>query len=327
MKIQELRELLKDADKSSMEKAFAELYKQVAKSKKEEIDPVITAILQGQDVQKKEAQPVDFAELKSRIETFIDNAYAQNYLAPNRVIPKNQRPKWRFLVKNYIKELGKIPQDSPDHGDAAELLKKLYRMLCAACNVYLFSTEDPFRSVGIEQTDLCRQVLVNVFSSGYTRENIRDMLLMVTTGGLDRETLYTELEFLLLGELEVSDVKYMAIQEAKELICGKEKEIGALTRYSSGRFQKEECVNELCNMILMTAAALCEPEPEVEYYFKHCQESNKEIILYKILEVLWYMDDDKTWVWAYEYAVKKGIKPREELQKRYVDMTENVPSE
>ena len=230
-------------------------------------------------------------------------------------------------MKNYIKELVKIPRDSPDHGDAAELLKKLYGVLCAACNVYLFSTEDPFRSVGIEQTDLCRGVLINVFSSGYTRENIRDMLLMVTTGGLDRETLHIELEFLLLGELEVSDVKYMAIQEAKELIRGMEEELSAQTGYSSGRFQKEECINELCNMILMTAAALCEPEQEVEYYFKHCRESNKEIVLYRVLSMLQYMDDDKTWVWAYEYAVKKGIKPREELQEEYDDMMKTALGE
>ena len=37
---------------------------------------------------------------------------------------------------------------------AAELLEKLYRMLCYSCCYYLFNTEDPFRSVGIEQTEI-----------------------------------------------------------------------------------------------------------------------------------------------------------------------------
>ena len=49
MKIQEFRELIKNADRPLLEKAFAECYKQFSKSRKEEIDPLIQDILSGKD--------------------------------------------------------------------------------------------------------------------------------------------------------------------------------------------------------------------------------------------------------------------------------------
>ena len=51
---------------------------------------------------KKKGSAVSFEELEREMEIFFENAYAQNYFAPNRVIPKSQRPKWRFMVKNFI---------------------------------------------------------------------------------------------------------------------------------------------------------------------------------------------------------------------------------
>lgn len=109
MKVQELRQMLGSAERSRVEKAFVESYKQLKKYQKEEADILIRDILSGQSEKsgvKKEKQ--SFAELEAQIETFLENAKAGNYYAPNRVIPKSQRPKWRFLVKGYIKELEKI---------------------------------------------------------------------------------------------------------------------------------------------------------------------------------------------------------------------------
>lgn len=106
MKIPDLRKLLNTSKREDLEKAFVESYKQLRKAQKEEIDPVLIDILEGNAVeQKRTAVTTDFGELEKQIEIFIKNAYAQNYFAPNRIIPKAQRPKWRFLVKGYIKEL------------------------------------------------------------------------------------------------------------------------------------------------------------------------------------------------------------------------------
>ncbi len=153
MKIQELRQLVSTAERSTVEKAFAETYKMLTKSKKEEADLVIAAILAGKDTktEKKNKAVVPFEALEAEINLFLNNAYAQNYLAPNREVPKSQRPKWRFMVKNYIKELEKLSPEADNYAKSVTLLTALYRMLRYACNYYLFSTEDAFRSIGWQQ--------------------------------------------------------------------------------------------------------------------------------------------------------------------------------
>ena len=41
------------------------------------------------------------SELELELEEFLSDAYAQNYFAPNRFVPKSERPKWRFKVKRF----------------------------------------------------------------------------------------------------------------------------------------------------------------------------------------------------------------------------------
>ena len=53
MKIQELRDLLKTADKELLEKAFAESYKKFTKSQKEEADQIIRDVLEAKDIKNK----------------------------------------------------------------------------------------------------------------------------------------------------------------------------------------------------------------------------------------------------------------------------------
>ena len=142
MKVQELRKLLGASERADLEKSFVECYKQLRKGQKEDIDPLLTAILTGKETEQKSGgSPVDFLELEHQINEFIVNANAQNYFAPNRIIPKSQRPKWRFIVKNFIKELSKIPSDSDNYEKSVKLLADLYSLICEACNVYLFSTD------------------------------------------------------------------------------------------------------------------------------------------------------------------------------------------
>lgn len=99
MKVQELRDLIKEADRELLEKAFAEAYKQFTKKQKEEINQ------------------------------FLSNAYAQNYLVSNKIISKRERPKWRFIVKKYIKKLEKISMEDENFSRAAKLLTDIYHLL------------------------------------------------------------------------------------------------------------------------------------------------------------------------------------------------------
>lgn len=321
MKVQELRDLLKTADRELLEKAFVESYKQFTKGKKEEVDQIITGIFEGKDekpVSKNNA--MSFEELERQIPEFLENAYAQNYLAPNRVIPKSQRSKWRFMVKNYIKELGKIPEDSENYFKSVKMLTDLYHLLCTACNYYLFSSDDPFRSIGWEQPDLFHMVVVKTFGKGYSREKISALLLDAATGGLSRESLHIFQEQVLLAELKTSDVKYMAIEEARKLIDEKEIKLNGLKKYDNHRYDLKETVNNLCDMILMTAIELAEAPSEIEYYFQNYGENDKEITLYCALRIADWAENDELWIQIYEYGIGKKIKPRECLIEKYNDL-------
>lgn len=318
MKVQELRDLLGAAERGNVEKAFVECYKQLRKGQKEEFDCVLTAILEGKTEEQKKAEaPVNFEALSQQVDDFIYNASAGNYFGPNRVIPKSQRPKWRFLVKNFIKELAKIPLDSDYYEKAVKQLTDLYRLICEACNTYLFSTEDPFRSIGWAQPDFFALVVKKTFASGYSREKIAQLVSYAVSGGLSGESLHIHQEIALLNSLKTSDVKYMAIEEAKKQVEEKENKLAALKKYDRGQYELSEAVNELCSMIFLTAIALGEPETEVEYFFKHSKKSDKEITLYCALDLVDWMEEDELWLEVYQYGLSKKIKPRDSLRAEY----------
>ena len=319
MKVQELRNLRSASEREHVEKAFVESYKQLRKMQKEEIDPILIDILKGKAAEKKKtAANLSFEDLEQQITVFLENAYAQNYLAPNRIIPKNQRPKWRFLVKNFIKELEKIPPEHSNYSKAVKLLSDLYHLLCEACNYYLFSTDDAFRSIGWEQPALFELLVKKTFADGYSREKISTLLLHAATGGLSRESLHTYQERALLNGLKTSDVKYAAIEEAKKLVDARTEKLVGLTKYDSKRFQLEDEINEFCKMILMTSIALSEPEPGLKYFFHHTNYQTKEITLYCALDLVSQMEADDLWITVYEnYGIKKKIKPRDFLVKKY----------
>ena len=146
MKVQELRELLKAADREFLEKAFVESYKQIPKIKKEDTDQMIRDILAGKEKEaKKQPEAVDFGELEQQIGEFLVNARAQNYVVPNRIIPKNQRQKWRFLVKGYIQELDR------EQLDRDELYEK-------AMEIRMFNEEEEVKWFrGADQKLQCRE--------------------------------------------------------------------------------------------------------------------------------------------------------------------------
>lgn len=318
MKVQELRNLLGSAERGNLEKAFVECYKQLKKAQKEECDPVLTALLEGKMAEKTKADAsVDFETLVQQIDGFISNAYASNYFAPNRIIPKSQRPKWRFMVKNFIRELEKIPVNSDNYEKAVKLLTDLYCLICKACNVYLFSTDDPFRSIGWEQPDFFALVVSKTFADGYSREKIARLLSYAVSGGLSRESLHIQQEIVLLNHLKTSDLKYMAVEEAKKQVEEKGSELNTLKKYDSRQYDLEETVNELCSMIFLIAIELGEAEEGVKYFFKHFKERKKEITLYCALELADWMDEEGLWMDVYKYGLSKKITPRDSLQEEY----------
>lgn len=323
MKIQELRQLLSTADRTLLEKAFAECYKHVSKSQKEELDLTIQLILAGKEEKRSaKKQKVSFEELEQNITEFLLNAHAQNYLAPNRTIPKSQRPKWRFLVINFIKELINIPTENEHYADSVKLLTDLYLLMCEACNYYPFSTDDPFRSINWQQPDLFHLVVTRTFALGYTRENISALLLYAATGGLSRESLHTEQEIILISELKNSDVRAIAMEEAKKLIESKQNALKQPKLSYDQRYYLRDTVKELCDTMLLLSVKLAETAEFLPYYFETNYEREPEIVLYRALRLMEWIDEDELWLQIYEYALKKKIKPRDELVRKYRERVE-----
>lgn len=318
MKVQELRELLKISDRPLLEKAFVESYKQFSKRQKEDIDVMISDILSGKDLKKlKQESAVDFDQLDQEIRIFLNNAYAQNYYTPNRIIPKSQRPKWRFLVKNYIKELQKIPAEDKNHKRAVTLMMEIYAMLCEACCYYLFSTEDPFRSIGWEQPDLFDAVVKMSVEDGLTQEHIASLIKLATSRGVSMEAMHIQQEAILICELQTDTAKRIAIDISQKLVEEKKAMLANLGKNSNSRYYAEELINELCGMILILMHMLGETESGISYYFKNIQESVKSARLYPALRIADFTDDDLLWIRIYEYGLRKKMKTDPSMQENY----------
>ena len=322
MKVVELRKLLRQADRVNLENAFVEAYKALHKNEKAVVDPTLESLLTGKPLKKKPPETVDYSQLDKEIETFIWNAKEQNYCAPNRIIPKSQRPKWRFLVKNYIKELSQVALDNPYYPQAVQRLRELYQLICLACDYCLFSTEDPFRSIGWEQHLFYDLLAKQTFAMGYNRENISTMLLCAVTGGVSREALHSFMERVLLIDLKTLRNKQMAVEEAKKLVDQVSAQVKKESAYSNRRFDLENEVKELCNFIWMFALDQSRLEEGLDYYFGNCMERNEEISLYRVLYTAGETGTKEQWLETYAYGLQRGIKPREYLQEQYKEMQE-----
>ncbi|MDE7272768.1 MAG: hypothetical protein K2N95_06845 [Lachnospiraceae bacterium] len=319
MKVQELRQLMEAADMEHLMKAFAESYKHLRKEQKEEIDPVIVDILKGNTVVKKKTEEivVEFEDLEQEIEDFARNAYAQNYVAPNRVIPKNQRPKWRFMVKKFIKELEKIPLEDSNYAKAVKLLTDIYALICDSCIRYMFSTEDPFRSIGWEQAALFELVVRKTFSTDYTREEFSRLLLLAAGSGLSIDTLRISQQIILIDGLKTRAALEPAAEEVQKMIEERAEKLKGLKKYDNRRHGLESDINELCDLFLLLSAALAELDRGVEYYFSHYKRDSEESTLYHALNLIDRMEEDELWIQVYEYGMKHKIKLADYMQTKY----------
>lgn len=222
MLVSELRESLKKYSQEELMLLITEMYKAMPKKLREEkdIDPMIQdigAYMRVGKALKKKENIVGINDLKPEIEQFINYAYNQYYFAPNSFVHKNERPKWRFKVKAYIKDLQSISSEGDEGNTAADLLKRLYEMLSYACGFYIFNTDDPFRSVGIGQVDLLHTIISRMFAQSINKGSVRSAIELVINNGLDRETLYSDLIMELIENLKSADAKEIAIEQCKVL--------------------------------------------------------------------------------------------------------------
>lgn len=316
MKVKELRDLLKGKDIKLINDAFVEVYKALPKSKKEELDSVIESIVKGEGKKKTVKQEeVSLNDLFVEIQDFLQDAYHGFYIAPNRIVPKKERPKWRYKVKRYLKILFEVSSDHPDFLQVVILIREIYKVLSYGCGVYVFSSDDPFASVGIAQEELYEEYIKRQMQLPVTEETIREMVTGATHCYLSRECLHEMLYGVLNFHIQKLEYRDMVKAYGQKFIESQKKFIASLERYDDRLYEATSLLNETNDVVFIFHYGSF--EKALQYYFKNSYERNQEVTLYKVLMLTEIFFSKKEWIEAYEYGLKLNIEPRQSLQDKY----------
>lgn len=307
MKVSEVRELLKTYTTEEMKYLIVELYKSIPKGMRE--DKGIDHLVKDPHPQpkKKEKDITDPEVLKAlftEIEDFIGNAYAHNYVAPNRVVPKSERSKWRFKVKNYIKQLNQLLPCDPIGHQATLALCDLYEMLCHACSYYLFNSDDPFNSIGSLQSDMFQQVLSRLFAYDRSPETLHKAIKMATKDDLDANTVNEELLFILINLLQESIDIEMTLQIAKEEYLKIMQNMKKVKKHNI-TYSMRNVAKVYCNLICMLHIRRGDDQEAVQYYKQEMKELDEDNV-YDFLNILYWFDKIDLFKQEYEDAKRTG---------------------
>jgi hypothetical protein len=328
MKIAEVRSLIEKYSEEQLKSLIIVLYKAIPKAVKE--DNAIDEYLQNpaspaQNKNKVRSQP-DIAAIEVEIGTFLKNAYAQNYMLPNLSVSKQNRPKWRFIVKQFYRDLLAAAAGN-NTSKVAELMERLYLVLCYSCENTIFTAYDAFESIGISQAEFFQKVLALKFQCEDRAVFIRHALLLMVNHGLNRYTLYENLIHVILEFAGTPDLREMIINDCQLLIADIRKKPSQLNDYRID-YEKENKLNTLTHMAFMAYARRYEYLQAIAFFKENFVKKNKEVALYILLEWLFGLDQKDLFVQEYEQSVSQGIIPRESLKQlyRYIKTNNKMPT-
>lgn len=327
MKISEVRSTIDKYSEDQLRLIISELYKTIPKAVKEQND--IDGMLKDPDRLKKprsktrQKEAPDIEWLKYETEQFVEDAYNQYYFAPNRFVPKKDRPKWRFLVKRLYKDLlAATSADKDDMPEAARLLEKLYQLLCYSCSYILFSAYDPFQSVGVQQEEFFRRVLALKYNCEDKNTFMKNALLLMVNNSHSRDTVSEDLMEVILEFTKTPDLREMAIASCSELIEAIKREpVRKKERWYE--YERKHKLNDLTKMGFLCYSQLHECPKAISYFKTNYSESDREVALYALLRMLWRLNQKDYFLQEYEKAIENGIAPREILKKAYRFTKEN----
>ncbi len=326
MLITELREIIKKYNEDELRYLISEIYKSIPKKLKDEknLDYLISDLSSyKQNGAVKKEKNVDFGQLKADIILFCTLAQNSLYFAPNRIVHKNERSKWRFKVKAFVKDLDTFKMTSPEGMEVAQLYEMLYKVLSKACGEYLFPSTDPFSAIGISQPDFLDRVFIRKYVDGFNEKNIKSGIELVINSVVDSETLPISLINVFLQYMKTNDARIIAIEQCKITID----EIKSLKSNDKKKkeldFYQIDKINNLVEIVFRLYAKLGEIEEAISFFKKNYIERDKEVLLYVLLELMYLYKLDNLWRREYELAVNKGIKPRKMLEKMYNYVLEN----
>lgn len=319
MKIQQVRAFVAGYDEETLRKLISEIYKCIPKKVIEEkqLDLLLEnpqEYLGGKNKPAKKITMPEIDEVRGEVEEFITNARAQNYLAPNRVISKRERPKWRFLVKRLYKDLLTLSQDAENLLETGKLLMELYKVLCEACGVHLFTTVEPFGSVGVEQMNFYHNVVAVNARTKQPDEWIKEAILLIVDQDVDGATLYSVLMYELLELLKTAHLKETGIKWCETLRRGK---LVQLVRSRRSNYELERRNNHLTELIFRINVALSEKDAAIADFNRHYVGVTADVKLFILMSLLIEYEEKELWLREFEGALLRGVEPRQSLVTDY----------
>lgn len=321
MKIDVLRKLLKSADREMLLKIVGELYKHIPKAQKEGeggMDLIIRSIVLGEEPRKTApSEPVpDYDDLENEISTFIANAEEGYYIAPNRVVPKAERPKWRFKVMGFVKSLSRFPREDRNYLPSIHWLKELFLLLCQGCGTYIFRSDDPFRSIGIEQEKFFQLICDRYFVRGcpYDHEQLKELIGCAVSTDVGMDCCHEDLVLVLINHFQKDD------PHASEMAKLAQEKFSSIRRNKSIKDRWELARNLRCLSLLILGLEMLQ-HPALEAFenlwqFRTSQvpvkDANSATILFSDMlnHLGWLHVPDDVCVKLYEtFCEEKKIKP------------------
>ncbi len=327
MKIAEVRNILKGHSDEQLRLIIAELYKAIPKAIKEDIniDMMINSpdALKGSKEKTVKNKTPDIKSLQFETEEFVANAESLCYSIPNRIVPKKERPKWRFVVKRLYKNLSKAADVEANLPLAGKSLEKLYTLLCYSCDYVIFNTYDSFESIGIEQIEFFHKTLSINFRYQNKIDFISNAIELMVKNGLNRYTLYSELMDVILEFLKTTDMRELAIKKCSEMIKEEQNTQTKEVSVWQKDYAKERRINNLTEMGFLCYSQLYEYDNAIIYFKRNYIKEDKEVALYILLGLIYKIKQKEYFLREYEIALEEGVTPRNSLEKMYNYVKDN----
>ncbi len=310
MKIAELRNIAKDLDQETTAKLLAECYKALPKAKKEEFDPFLnnpTLLLQPR---QKIIETVDYDSLFSEIDGFVSDARCGFYFAPNHFVPKGLRARWRKNVGRYIKDLSAVEPESPIYKEAVLHLFDVYKVLCQGCDEYLFSSNDTFASLRIEQDSLFERIVHGMLCVDCTEEKFRDLITAACCSGLSFNSLHIQMYTILAVDSIRFHKDAVIYQLTKDLIEETEEKYRAAkqkNRYpdSSRKYFFTNRIQEYLDFAVCLNLKTDYLEEARNFFWLHSTEPDRSTALDSLLRSFEYFSTNEEWLNTYNDGIMK----------------------
>ena len=337
MKVGDLREILKKYKTDDLRKLVVELYKLVPKEKKEDYKVDDLILSGGKEkvkvklTKQESCRPVK--DIAAEIDLFVANAKNFCYVEPNKVVPKKERSKWRFVVKRLYKELDAAAQAGDSTREVAKQLQKLYELLTYACDWIIFNAYDVFESIGISQEDFFLSIVKLKRKSEDIDDFVYDAIRLIHFNPLNRHTLYSDLSAGLHSLCDTPDMKKMLIDQLKELYKEVEKSpdydqsnsFGSSKPKNGLSYKRKRELNEIAEHLMQVQCLLYNFEEAIANLKKYYLDENEEIKLYVLARILFRHNEPQ--IVLDTINAHLHVKPRTSLLnlKAYIEEHKKLP--